>query len=56
MVGLVDNKLHAHDGETGQEVFAGGGALLTGVQRFQPVIVAHGRVFIVGERVYAFTP
>jgi hypothetical protein len=52
----VDNKLHAHDAETGQELFAGGTALLMGVPRFRPVIVAHGRVFIVGERVYAFIP
>ena len=53
----MDNKLHAHDGETGQELFAGGTDLLYGVQSIPAGNgVAHGRVFIVGERVYAFTP
>jgi hypothetical protein len=55
MVGFADNLLHAHDAETGQEVFAGGTDVVTSVQRFQAAIVAHGRVFVVGDRVYAFT-
>jgi len=55
MVSLFD-KLHANDAETGAEIFAGGTDLdlIPGVQRHQTAIVAHGRVFVVGARVYAF--
>jgi len=54
----TEDKLHAHDAETGAEVFAGGtdADLIPGVQKYQTAIIAHGRVFIVGARVYAFTP
>jgi hypothetical protein len=55
MVSLVDNMLHGTDGETGVEVFAGAASPLTGVQRFQSAIFAHGRVFVVGDHVWAFT-
>jgi hypothetical protein len=55
MVSLYDT-LHAHDAETGAEIFAGGTDLdvIPGVQKYQSAIVAHGRVFVVGARVYAF--
>jgi hypothetical protein len=55
MVDLTD-RLHAHDAETGAEIFAGGTDvdLIPGVQKHQVAIVAHGRVFVVGARVYAF--
>jgi outer membrane protein assembly factor BamB len=55
VVGL-DDKLHAYDAETGAEIFAGGTDLdlIPGVQKYQAAIVAHGRVFVVGARVYAF--
>ena len=58
MTGLLDDKLHAHDAETGAEIFAGGTDLdlVPGVQKHHTAIVAHGRVFVVGARVYAFTP
>ena len=55
MVG-TDNLLHGHDAETGAEIFAGGTDLVYGVQKYQTAIVAHGRVFIAGTQVYAFTP
>jgi len=55
MVG-TDDMLHGHDAENGTEIFAGAGGLIPGVQHFQSAIVAHGRVFVVGTRVYAFTP
>jgi hypothetical protein len=56
MVGTPDDMLHGHDAENGQEIFAGAGDLIPGVQKFQTAIVAHGRVFIAGARVYAFKP
>jgi hypothetical protein len=55
MVSLYE-RLYAHDAETGAEIFAGGTDLdlIPGVQKYQAAIVAHGRVFVVGARVYAF--
>ncbi len=47
------------DGDTGQVVYAGGGAgeLMAGVRRFQSAIVARGRIFVAGDNtLYAFTP
>ena len=51
-----DDRLYAHDAETGAEIFAGGTDLdlIPGVQKYQTADVAHGRVFVVGARVYAF--
>src|SRR5262249_37663445 len=56
MISYEDNMLHGTDAETGGEVFAGAGSPMTGIVRYQSVIVAHGRVFVVGDHVWAFTP
>jgi hypothetical protein len=53
-----DQRLHGFDGDTGAEVFSGGGAneLMTGTRRFNTGIVAHGRIyFATDSKVYAFT-
>jgi outer membrane protein assembly factor BamB len=57
MVG-TDAKLHGHDGETGVEIFGGGpdANAMPGIQKLHTPIVAHGRIFLVGDRVYALTP
>jgi hypothetical protein len=51
------NVLLGINGETGKAVFGGGGAAekMTRVRRFQPPIVAHGRIYVLGDnQVYAF--
>lgn len=53
------DRLLAYDGETGAEVFTGGGPaeLLPDVHYFQAPIVANGRIFVAGHsRLYAFKP
>jgi hypothetical protein len=53
-----DQRLHGFDGDTGNTVFAGGGAseLMAGIHRFNTGIAARGRIYVVGDnRVYAFT-
>ncbi len=46
-----DNRLHGFDGDTGQVVYAGGGAGdgLGSVRRFQTPILAGGRIFVAVE-------
>ena len=53
-----DQRLHGLDGDTGNTVFAGGGAneLMAGIRRFNTAIAARGRIYVAGNnRVYAFT-
>jgi len=54
----VDQRLHAFDGNTGTNIFTGGGAneLMAGTRRFNTGIVARGHVFVANDnKVYAFT-
>ena len=53
-----DQRLHGYDGDTGAEVFAGGGAgdAMTATSRFNTPIVAKGRIFVAADgQLYAFT-
>jgi hypothetical protein len=50
-----DGLLHGLNGDTGASIFAGGGATMAGIQSFQTPIVVNGRVFAVGNQLYAFT-
>jgi outer membrane protein assembly factor BamB len=53
-----DHRLHGFDGDTGAEVFSGGGAdeLMTGTRRSNTGIVAHGRIYFAADsKVYTFT-
>jgi hypothetical protein len=53
-----DELLHGFNAETGQVVFAGGGAAnaMSGVRNFATPIVAQGRIYVAGQgRIYAFT-
>jgi hypothetical protein len=55
----ANTRLEAYDGETGEVLFAGGGAaeLMPSVHHFQTPIVANGRVFVAGhDRLHAFKP
>jgi len=52
------NRLHAFDGETGEVLYAGGGAseLMSTVRRFSTPIAVNGRIFVAADnRLYAFT-
>jgi len=52
-----DQRLHGFDGETGDVVYAGGGAneLMAGTRRFNAGIAARGRIYIANDnRVYTF--
>jgi hypothetical protein len=53
-----DQRLHGYDGDTGAEVFAGGGAneLMAGTRSYSTTgVVAHGRIYIATDnKVYAF--
>jgi outer membrane protein assembly factor BamB len=53
-----DQRLHGFDGDTGNIVFAGGGAseLMAGTRRFSTAIAARGRIYVAADnKVYAFT-
>jgi len=53
-----DQRLHAFDGDTGTNVFTGGGAneLMTGTRRFNTGMVARGRIYVANDnKVYAFS-
>jgi outer membrane protein assembly factor BamB len=53
-----DQRLHGFDGDTGTNVFTGGGAneLMTGTRRFNTGIVARGHIYLANDnRVYAFS-
>ena len=52
-----DQRLHGYDGDTGNVVFAGGGAneLMAGTRKFNTGIVARGRIFLASDnKVYLF--
>ncbi len=52
-----DRRLHGYDGDTGNAVYAGGGAneLMTGARRYNTGIAARGRIYIANDnKVYAF--
>ena len=52
-----DQRLHAFDGDTGTNIFTGGGAgeLMAGTRRFNTAIAARGRVYVANDnKVYAF--
>jgi len=52
-----DQRLHGFDGDTGTNVFTGGGPseLMTGTRRFNTAIVARGRLYVANDnKVYAF--
>ena len=53
-----DGKLHGFDGDSGVEIFTGGGVgdTMSGLKRFSTPIAAKGRIFAAGtSAVYAFT-
>ena len=53
-----DQRLHGFDGDTGTNVFTGGGSneLMTGTRRFNTGIVARGHIYAANDnKVYAFT-
>ena len=52
-----DQRLHAFDGDTGTNIFTGGGAneLMAGTRRFNTAIAARGRIYVANDnKVYAF--
>ncbi len=52
-----DQRLHGYDGNTGNVVYAGGGAneLMAGAKRFNTGIAARGRIYVANDnKVYAF--
>jgi hypothetical protein len=52
-----DQRLHGYDGDTGAEIYAGGGAneLMMGARRWNSGIVARGSIYVANDnRVYAF--
>lgn len=52
-----DQRLHGFDGDTGTNVFKGGGAseLMAGTRRFNTAIVARGRIYVAANnKVFAF--
>jgi hypothetical protein len=52
-----DQKLHGFDGDTGTNIFTGGGTneLMAGTRRFNTGIVARGRIYVANDnKVYAF--
>ena len=53
-----DQRLHGFDGDTGTNVFTGGGAneLMAATRRFNTGIVARGRIYVANDnKVYAFS-
>jgi hypothetical protein len=52
-----DQRLHGYEGDTGNQVYAGGGAseLMAGTRRFGTSIAARGRIYVANDnKVYAF--
>jgi hypothetical protein len=52
-----DQRLHGFDGDTGTNIFTGGGAseLMAGTRRFNTAIAARGRIYVANDnKVYAF--
>lgn len=58
MVGAEgDNRLHAFEGETGEEVPLGaaGATAMTGLRRFQTLIATNDKLYVgADDRIYAF--
>jgi hypothetical protein len=53
-----DQRLHGFDGNTGNTVFAGGGAneLMTNTRRYNTAVAAHGRIYVANDnQVCAFS-
>jgi outer membrane protein assembly factor BamB len=53
-----DQRLHGYDGDTGVEIYAGGGVneLMTGTRQWNTGIAARGRIYFgTDNKVYAFT-
>lgn len=53
-----DQRLHGFDGDTGTNVFTGGGTneLMAGTRHFNTAIAARGRIYVANDnKVYAFT-
>ena len=51
------NSLVGYNGETGEQVFDGGGADLGSISRFQTPIAAKGRIYVASDsKVTAFSP
>lgn len=54
-----DGRLHGFDGESGKPIYTGGGVgdALGAVRRYQPPIIAKGRLYVAGDtQLYAFSP
>jgi hypothetical protein len=52
-----DNRLHGFRGNTGQEIYTGGGSGegMTGLRHFATILVAAGRFYIAGDgRIFTF--
>jgi hypothetical protein len=52
-----DQRLHGFDGDTGTNVFTGGGTseLMAGTRKFNTAIATHGRIYVPADnKVYAF--
>ena len=52
-----DNRLHGYNGDTGTEIYAGGGAneLMSGTRKWNSGIVARGSIYVANDnKVYAF--
>lgn len=52
-----DDRLHGFRGDTGEEIYAGGGRndRLAGLRHFATILIAGGRMYIAGDdRIYAF--
>jgi len=52
---MSNNRLQGLNGDTGAVVYNGGADAIAGVQSFQTPIVVNGRVFLVGNQLYAYT-
>lgn len=56
LTGSNDRKLRGFNGETGAEVFAGGGVTMGTINRFQTPIAAKGKIYVAaGNELVAFT-
>src|SRR6266511_2665807 len=55
--GVGDGRLHAYDGDTGNVIYAGGGAneMMSGTRKWNTGIVARGRIYYPADnKIYAF--
>jgi hypothetical protein len=44
-----DRKLHGFDGDTGEEIFDGGGVTISGLRRYNTPIAAKGRIYVAAD-------